>query len=586
MSIAEKLTTIADNEQKVYKAGQNSMIDKSKIIELTETGTFINLREVSEVPHKIKIVPKGDSATVKVIKGRNLFNEAKDITKSKSYNDEWYLIDNYSTLASYVENNNIPFYAKCDLKAGHCYYISAIFKHFKDGSQDNGERRKSMYISYHGVNGKSIMGDGYNGNAYDNSSNMFGVWGTSYSSEGQEITAGNMVIPYVDVDKFLIGNYSAGGKSLMKKGSIMIVETQSEHKEARQPYDGTTYTIGSEGIEIDSISPQIQFLADSEIEVTYHKSYGAQLATDRRWNDFTLNGGRNSYAYAFYNQEAENFKLERTIKPTDLTQAFNSNQFKIIKGLNTSKCTNFQQMCTNAHVKIFGEIDTTSASTLNKTFSDAKGLTTVKKLILKDDGSQTFTTPFYNCSRLENITIEGTIGNNITFAQSTKLTHDSLMSIIEHLKDFGLVYSNDSPTWDYNNFTGIVSGQSTTINATIEEGKEYTVRIKDNAYGDEQESYSDSYIECRDFDFFCDVANAKPMTYKDGYLEVTIIAEASASGNIEVGVITDYNEAELSSIEIRQTPTTTKTLTLGTTLQAKLTEAEIAIATQKGWTIA
>ena len=152
------------------------------------------------------------------------------------------------------------------------------------------------------------------------------------------------------------------------------------------------------------------------------------------------------------------------------------------------------------------------------------------------------------------------------------------MSIIEHLKDFGLVYSNDNPTWTHKSFEGIVNGYSTIINATIEEGKEYTVRIKDNNY---------DAGENREFDFKCDVVNQIPMTYKDGYLEVTMTAEASLSGDFEVGVITDSADTEnFGNIEIRQVPTTTKTLTISSTNLNKLTDGEKAIATEKGGTLA
>ena len=43
---------------------------------------------------------------------------------------------------------------------------------------------------------------------------------------------------------------------------------------------------------------------------------------------------------------------------------------------------------------------------------------------------------FGDTSGLENITIGGEICSDISFSGNTKLTHDSLMSIINHLKDF------------------------------------------------------------------------------------------------------------------------------------------------------
>ena len=59
MSIAEKLITIAENEQRVFEAGQKSAVDESKIIEATATGKgSITLNDVSEIPHKIKATLK------------------------------------------------------------------------------------------------------------------------------------------------------------------------------------------------------------------------------------------------------------------------------------------------------------------------------------------------------------------------------------------------------------------------------------------------------------------------------------------------------------------------------------------------
>ena len=56
MSIAEKLVTIAENVPKVYKAGQDSMIDESKIIEKTASGKgTVRVDDVSEVPHEVSI---------------------------------------------------------------------------------------------------------------------------------------------------------------------------------------------------------------------------------------------------------------------------------------------------------------------------------------------------------------------------------------------------------------------------------------------------------------------------------------------------------------------------------------------------
>ena len=83
-----------------------------------------------------------------------------------------------------------------------------------------------------------------------------------------------------------------------------------------------------------------------------------------------------------------------------------------------------------------GEQPTGSSSSLQQVFYDCNKLTDIDKLILKSDGSQTFDKTFYGCTVLENITIEGTIGESISFLWSDNLTHDSLMSIINALKDY------------------------------------------------------------------------------------------------------------------------------------------------------
>ena len=83
-------------------------------------------------------------------------------------------------------------------------------------------------------------------------------------------------------------------------------------------------------------------------------------------------------------------------------------------------------------------IDTRGSNTLSNVFSlmfsNSKKLRTIEKLILKDDGSQPFLNSFNYCESLENIVVEGVIGQDgLNLQWSTKLTHDSLMSIIEHL---------------------------------------------------------------------------------------------------------------------------------------------------------
>jgi hypothetical protein len=61
---------------------------------------------------------------------------------------------------------------------------------------------------------------------------------------------------------------------------------------------------------------------------------------------------------------------------------------------------------------------------------------TIEKVILKDDGSQSLTDTFGSMGNLEYIRFEGTIGKSTSFSASKNLTHDSLINILEHLKDY------------------------------------------------------------------------------------------------------------------------------------------------------
>ena len=68
------------------------------------------------------------------------------------------------------------------------------------------------------------------------------------------------------------------------------------------------------------------------------------------------------------------------------------------------------------------------------TFSNCSKLHTID--VVRFDEESLNTSMFAGCVSLRNITIEGTIACNISFATSKSLTIESLKSIITHLKDF------------------------------------------------------------------------------------------------------------------------------------------------------
>ena len=91
-----------------------------------------------------------------------------------------------------------------------------------------------------------------------------------------------------------------------------------------------------------------------------------------------------------------------------------------------------------------GVVDVADSSNCNELFASSNALVTIDKLILSENNK--FYNLFYQCTALENVIVEGVIGQNgFSVIHSTKLTHDSLMSIINALKDYSA--DTSGTTW-------------------------------------------------------------------------------------------------------------------------------------------
>lgn len=173
---------------------------------------------------------------------------------------------------------------------------------------------------------------------------------------------------------------------------------------------------------------------------------GKQAEYDAFWDNYQTNGTRIVYDCAFAGWSYDTFRPKYDIKPTSAYMLFRTFDTSGWHGdidmsehlkecgvvLDTSQCTNFQYMCMNSFITHLGIIDTRSATTLYEVFS-CNRLHTVDKLILKDDGSQTFSRTFHATLALENIVIEGVIGKAIDFSTCKKLTRASIESIVPAL---------------------------------------------------------------------------------------------------------------------------------------------------------
>lgn len=174
---------------------------------------------------------------------------------------------------------------------------------------------------------------------------------------------------------------------------------------------------------------------------------GKQAEYDDFWDAVQVNGTRKAYAFVFAGAgwTEKNFKPKYDMRVANGQYMFrysqiNADLVEILEKqgvvLDFSGVTNTDRIFADAKFTRIGVVDFSNVTTINTTFANTSTLVTVDKIILKDDGSNTFSTAFTNLNALENITFEGVIGKNgISFQWSNKLTHDSLVSIINALQD-------------------------------------------------------------------------------------------------------------------------------------------------------
>ncbi|MBQ7960919.1 MAG: hypothetical protein IJ285_06850 [Clostridia bacterium] len=104
--------------------------------------------------------------------------------------------------------------------------------------------------------------------------------------------------------------------------------------------------------------------------------------------------------------------------------------------LDTSKVSNLAQLFFSAAVSTVPTISTVAITGLiDRLFSGASNLKVIEKLVLRENGTQTFNQVFQNNRSLEEIRIEGTIGGSgFDIHYSTKLSRESLLSILQACK--------------------------------------------------------------------------------------------------------------------------------------------------------
>jgi len=148
---------------------------------------------------------------------------------------------------------------------------------------------------------------------------------------------------------------------------------------------------------------------------------GDESYYDFFWDNFQDHGNRRSYRNAFQDY-GNSWKNGTTYNPkypiTVSSNAYGPNNvFANATGI-TDTLVDF--ICE-------GSLD------LTQTFSGARNLNTIKKLVVNEGVK--YTNTFANCTALENINFEGVIANSLSFSNSSLLTPTSINNIIGCLKD-------------------------------------------------------------------------------------------------------------------------------------------------------
>lgn len=171
---------------------------------------------------------------------------------------------------------------------------------------------------------------------------------------------------------------------------------------------------------------------------------GGDSCYDEFWDSFQSNGKRPSYsnAFSYVGWNDTTFKPKYDIKPTTgMSQCFYNSEITDLVDIlekcgvviDTSNMTGSMQYgFGNAAFTRLPVIDVSKSSTSIQCFYHNRSLKSIEKIIMSEN-----TVPskwFSNDTALENLTIEGTIGQNGFNVQwSTKLSGESIVSIIEAL---------------------------------------------------------------------------------------------------------------------------------------------------------
>lgn len=201
----------------------------------------------------------------------------------------------------------------------------------------------------------------------------------------------------------------------------------------------------------DTIKNKLTTIAENQPkikELGFNEGYskGRTDEWSEFWKSYTNNGARMDYRCAFYTVDMAGVEIDANLcKPVSTGQIFyDSKMTELPKGINFSKrnpdSTNNAwpgpigrefAHCTN--IRYMYDIGIQPSASLAAMFHTCRSLETIE--IIRSKEETIYDETFLNCNALKNITFDGVIGRNISFA-SSPLTVESMKNIILHLANY------------------------------------------------------------------------------------------------------------------------------------------------------
>ena len=434
MTFADKLSTIAENEQKVFDAGKQEIIDNSKYIPKTANGNPLAITDASEIPHVVG---------VKVVNKKNLFNpNAAEVVYT---NGNIYTEINTNSISLTLSQGDFGF-VLVDIGAVNDFVGKTLTLSAKQDTSFNWGSTMFVSCDANGGNRKQLGNNNFGkGNSATATITAEDVErrltvrlyisecepNTTYEFKDFQIEIGSTATDYVGYNSLAVGT------------KVTLTE------------NGNTYTTDSNGeFECESLCPNMTFTCDDvvDIEADYWKSYGMQTEYDRFWNNFRYvlnieNGKiveRTHYENAFFMWGLFEFieppyKIVPTSRDIEMFNTCTSLKEIRKQYFDLSQCQCGTSGSTQGHYATFRacinleiiEDIGLKPGYCYATFWHCHKLKTIEKIRTNVDCI--FSSTFSYCYELQNITFEGEIGKNIEFTQSPKLTTASLLSILTAL---------------------------------------------------------------------------------------------------------------------------------------------------------